>query len=135
MGICYTEKQVAKILGLPAKTLRNHRSTGKGIPYVKIGEAVRYRKKDVDACLKATLQAPEGYVRPEPQKANSEALLNPGGAEQDSLTADMPTPTDWKVQLLDAMLLNGVITKRFTGEVSFKIENGRFKAVLKQEVL
>jgi hypothetical protein len=37
-----TEKQVSEQLGLHVQTLRNHRFLGKGIPYLKIGRAVRY---------------------------------------------------------------------------------------------
>ncbi|HOP40450.1 MAG TPA: helix-turn-helix domain-containing protein [Geobacteraceae bacterium] len=135
MGACYTENQLAEYLGVTVKKLRKDRLLKKGVPFVKIGRCVRYRKEDVDAYVEANCQAPEGYVRPEPQKASSEAMLNPGSAEKDPITADKPMLTDWKAQVLDAMLSNGVITKRFTGEVSFRIENGKLNAVLKQEEL
>lgn len=41
------ETEVAEITSLSVVTLRNHRSLGKGIPYYKIGSAVRYRLNDV----------------------------------------------------------------------------------------
>ena len=37
-----SERDVTKITGFALPTLRNHRSQGKGIPYLKIGKAVRY---------------------------------------------------------------------------------------------
>jgi len=42
-----TEKQVSKITGRALSTLRNERSKGKGIPYLKIGRSVRYNFEDV----------------------------------------------------------------------------------------
>ena len=41
------EKQVSKILGISLSTLRMHRHKGCGIPYFKIGRAVRYDPVDV----------------------------------------------------------------------------------------
>lgn len=42
-------------LGVPyaVRTLSNHRSSGGGIPYRKLGRRVRYRKSDIDAWLNA----------------------------------------------------------------------------------
>ena len=45
------EKQVAQMTAIPLSTLRNNRSTGKGLPYVKIGRCVRYSKDDVVAFM------------------------------------------------------------------------------------
>ena len=42
-----TEKQVAEITGISLSTLRNERSLGQGIPYVKLGRSVRYNLYDV----------------------------------------------------------------------------------------
>ncbi len=43
--------QVAELLQLTERTLANLRSEKRGIPFVKVGRAVRYRKKDVEAYL------------------------------------------------------------------------------------
>ena len=36
-----TEKEVAEITGISLSTLRNERSLGQGMPYVKLGRSVR----------------------------------------------------------------------------------------------
>ena len=36
------ERQLAKLLGVSTRTLQNRRYMGGGIPFVKIGKAVRY---------------------------------------------------------------------------------------------
>ena len=41
------ENQVAEITGRALSTLRNERSRGLGIPYIKIGRSVRYDLTDV----------------------------------------------------------------------------------------
>jgi predicted DNA-binding transcriptional regulator AlpA len=41
------EKQVAEITGRALSTLRNERSQGKGIPYIKVGRSIRYDYSDV----------------------------------------------------------------------------------------
>lgn len=41
------EKEVSRITGRAVQTLRNERFRGQGIPYVKVGRAVRYRLSDV----------------------------------------------------------------------------------------
>jgi predicted DNA-binding transcriptional regulator AlpA len=41
------EKETAQITGFALPTLRNHRSRGIGIPYVKAGRSIRYSLKDV----------------------------------------------------------------------------------------
>ena len=45
------EKQAAEILQCSPRTLRNHRCAGIGLPYLKIGGAVRYLEDDVLAAL------------------------------------------------------------------------------------
>ena len=47
-----TEKEVAARLNLHIQTLRNWRHAGKGIPFFKIGSAVRYGEDDVDTFKK-----------------------------------------------------------------------------------
>lgn len=42
-----TEKEVSEITGLAVATLRSHRFYRKGIPFCKIGKAVRYSYKTV----------------------------------------------------------------------------------------
>lgn len=41
------EKQVSELTGIALPTLRNHRSKGCGLPYIKVGRAVRYSYQDV----------------------------------------------------------------------------------------
>ena len=48
-----TEKQVAKIIGLSVSTLRLDRHKRRGIPYYKIGKAVRYDPEDVSSFLES----------------------------------------------------------------------------------
>lgn len=48
-----TPRQVAEAGIKPITTLMSDRYEGKGIPFVKIGRAVRYRKDDVLAYLDA----------------------------------------------------------------------------------
>ncbi|MCG6533980.1 MAG: DNA-binding protein [Syntrophales bacterium LBB04] len=42
-----TEREVSSITGLALPTLRNHRFIRCGIPYSKLGRAVRYKLEDV----------------------------------------------------------------------------------------
>ena len=42
------EKQVAEMIGLSVSTLRLNRHKGVGIPYYKMGRAVRYDLKDLE---------------------------------------------------------------------------------------
>lgn len=46
-----TEPQLAEELQVSVKTLQNQRWQKIGIPYLKIGRAVRYRREDVDRYL------------------------------------------------------------------------------------
>jgi hypothetical protein len=45
------EKEVSRIIGRAVQTLRNDRFRGQGVPYVKMGRAVRYRLSDVIAFM------------------------------------------------------------------------------------
>lgn len=47
-----TAEQVASITGLSVETLAQWRSQKRGIPYLKIGRAVRYDPADVNAYLR-----------------------------------------------------------------------------------
>jgi hypothetical protein len=42
------EKTAAKMLGLSTSTLQKARVRGDGIPYIKLGHAVRYRLQDIE---------------------------------------------------------------------------------------
>jgi len=130
----YTTEQVSQKLNIPVKTLEYHRSKGKGIPYVKIGGAVRYLQKDIDAFLTANSQEHEEYVRPVTQAPTRKATSRPGRAERET-GKEQRTAGDWKAQVLDVMLANGIISKRFTGRITLDIENGSLKTTLKQEEL
>jgi len=41
------EKEVSQLTGIALPTLRNHRFSGTGINYCKIGRSVRYNQADV----------------------------------------------------------------------------------------
>ena len=41
------EREVSELTGIAKQTLRNWRSRGCGIPYFKIGRAVRYSEQDI----------------------------------------------------------------------------------------
>lgn len=53
----YDEKQAAKLLCVPHRTLQTWRQTGRGPQYLKLGALVRYRPSDVDAYLTANARA------------------------------------------------------------------------------
>lgn len=62
------ENQAAELLGLSVRTLQNWRLRGDGPVYVKIGKAVRYKRRDVSEWLKAntiasTSQRPASAAR------------------------------------------------------------------------
>lgn len=46
-----SEKEVAKLINMSLSFLQHDRQRGGGIPYVKIGNSVRYRRTDVDAYI------------------------------------------------------------------------------------
>lgn len=48
-----TEKEVAETTRLALSTLRNARSRGKLLPYVKVGGCVRYLAADVESYVAA----------------------------------------------------------------------------------
>jgi hypothetical protein len=48
-----TEAEVAEITGRALSTLRNERSKGQGIPYIKVGRSVRYNLEDVVGFMEA----------------------------------------------------------------------------------
>jgi excisionase family DNA binding protein len=56
-------EEVAKVLGRPARTLRQWRYLGEGPRYLKVGATVRYRARDVEAWLKAQEQEPAARAR------------------------------------------------------------------------
>ena len=41
------ERETSRVTGFALPTLRNHRHRGVGLPYVKVGRAVRYRWTDI----------------------------------------------------------------------------------------
>lgn len=53
------EAEVAEITGLALPTLRNQRCQGRGIPYCKIGSAIRYLHDDVVEYFKKRRIVPE----------------------------------------------------------------------------
>ncbi|MCA0935581.1 helix-turn-helix domain-containing protein [Vibrio alginolyticus] len=59
MEIFLTPKQLSELLQVPEKTLANQRSEGRGIPFVKIEKAVRYRSSDVEAFFEKASEMPK----------------------------------------------------------------------------
>lgn len=59
--ILLTTRDLAQRWQVNAGSLANYRSAGRGVPYVKIGGAVRYRLRDVEGfeanCRISTLDA------------------------------------------------------------------------------
>jgi hypothetical protein len=59
-----TEKEVHHITRLALSTLRNHRHLGIGIPYIKIGRAVRYSLPDVIGFMESKkIQTAQNQIR------------------------------------------------------------------------
>ncbi len=54
------ENELAALLGYHVQTLRNHRSAGVGIPYVKVGRSVRYQLVDIQEYLAERRITPRG---------------------------------------------------------------------------
>lgn len=54
-----TPEQLANLLQLTERTLANQRSEGRGIPFVKIEKAVRYRSSDVEAFFEKASEMPQ----------------------------------------------------------------------------
>ena len=54
-----TEVEVSQITGLALSTLRNTRFQCRGLPYVKIGRAVRYDLRDVVRYMEARKITPK----------------------------------------------------------------------------
>jgi len=59
MAKFFTETEVAERLSLHPQTLRNWRHTGRGIPWVKMGSAVRYSTQAVEEYIEANTVRPE----------------------------------------------------------------------------
>lgn len=53
-----TPQQVAAMLGVSRGHLGNLRWEGRGLPYVKVGSAVRYREADVLAYIESSTVQP-----------------------------------------------------------------------------
>lgn len=47
----FTERQLAERLGISVRTLQAQRQRGNGVPFVKLGRAVRYARSDVEQYL------------------------------------------------------------------------------------
>ncbi len=61
-----TETQVSELLAIPLQTLRNHRSQRRGLPFIRLGRHVRYRRSDVLAYIEAgavAMSQSEGNAR------------------------------------------------------------------------
>lgn len=53
-----TPEEVSKAMKVPTRTLSNWRSTNrvKGLPFVRVGNSVRYRPADVKSFIESNLQ-------------------------------------------------------------------------------
>lgn len=52
------EKEAAKLIGFTASKLRNDRCKGVGLPYYKIGGAIRYLEADINTYLQEVKVVP-----------------------------------------------------------------------------
>ena len=59
----FKTEQVAKILGFATKTLSNQRVLGTGLPFIKIGNAVRYKKSDIETYIEENTHDHNGMVK------------------------------------------------------------------------
>ena len=59
----FTTKQVARVLGFAPKTLSNQRILGTGLPFIKIGNAVRYKKSDIETYIEENTYDHTGMVK------------------------------------------------------------------------
>lgn len=63
-GELLTARQAADILGVRTQTLALWRSTGAhGLPYIKVGTSVRYRRSELDAWLRSRTVVHTGQVQ------------------------------------------------------------------------
>lgn len=53
-----TPKQVAEMLQITERTLANQRCEGRGIPFIKVERAVRYRRSDIEVYLDLRIVKP-----------------------------------------------------------------------------
>ena len=55
-----TEAEVSDVLKVPSATLANWRSKGhiQGLPFVKVGGGVRYRRADVESFIQGNVTQP-----------------------------------------------------------------------------
>ena len=59
----YKTEQVAEILGFATKTLSNQRVLGTGLPFIKIGNAVRYKSSDIETYIEENTHDHTGMVK------------------------------------------------------------------------
>ena len=59
----YNTKQLADILGFAPKTLSNQRVLGTGIPFIKMGNAVRYKSSDIETYIEENTHDHTGMVK------------------------------------------------------------------------
>jgi predicted DNA-binding transcriptional regulator AlpA len=57
------EQDASQMLGIAVRTLQSWRVQRKGIPYLKLGGAVRYRVGDIKEWLERSLVTPRGEIR------------------------------------------------------------------------
>lgn len=59
-----SDRQVAEVMGIPAKTLQGFRYKGGGPKFIKVGRSVRYRAADVEAWLEANTKTSTSESQP-----------------------------------------------------------------------
>ena len=59
----FKTEQVAEILGFATKTLSNQRVLGTGLPFIKIGNAVRYKSSDIETYIEENTHDHNGMVK------------------------------------------------------------------------
>ena len=59
----FKTEQVAEILGFAPKTLSNQRILGTGLPFIKIGNAVRYKSSDIETYIEENTHDHNGMVK------------------------------------------------------------------------
>ena len=55
-----SERETARLIGMSRAWLQRERATGKGIPYVKLRHAVRYRLSDIIRWMEARARGAHG---------------------------------------------------------------------------
>lgn len=72
-----TERELSKMLSISLSKLRQDRLRHRGLPYYKLGKAVRYNLSDVEIYMAARRIEPDGHWWPSPVSKSSVARYSP----------------------------------------------------------